>query len=84
MGRVAHLVVHGTSGSTSDETIPHVQFESSGGVVSTVDMVVQRRDGPRRLREHDDDDYGLTHGLGWVEIFHFLVGRVGLDPLQQK
>jgi len=25
-------------------------------VLSTVDMVVQRRDGPRRLREHDDDD----------------------------
>jgi len=25
-------------------------------VLSTVDMVVQRRDGPRRLRDHDDDD----------------------------
>jgi len=25
-------------------------------VLSTVDMVVQRRDGPRRLRENDDDD----------------------------
>ena len=53
---VAHLVVHGTSGSTSYETIPHVPLESSGGVLSTVDMVVQRRDGPRRLRDHDDDD----------------------------
>ena len=31
-------------------------MESSGGVQSTVDMVVQRRDGPRRLRDHDDDD----------------------------
>jgi len=31
-------------------------LESSGGVLSTVDMVVQRRDGPRRLRDHDDDD----------------------------
>jgi len=31
-------------------------LESSGDVLSTVDMVVQRRDGPRRLREHDDDD----------------------------
>ena len=51
---VAHLVVHGTTGSTSYETIPHVQLESSGGVLSTVDMVVQRRDGPRRLRDHDD------------------------------
>ena len=51
------LVVHGTSGSTSYETIPlFVRLESSGDVQSTVDMVVQRRDGPRRLREHDDDD----------------------------
>ena len=53
---VAHLVVHGTSGSTSYETIPHVQLEISGDVLSTADMVVQRRDGPRRLREIDDDD----------------------------
>jgi len=27
-----------------------------GGVLSAVDTVVQRRDGPRRLRDHDDDD----------------------------
>jgi len=52
---VAHLVVHGTSSSTSYETIPPVRLETSGGVLSTVDMVVQRRDGPRRLRDHDDD-----------------------------
>ena len=44
------------SGSTSDETIPHVRLESSVGVLSTVDMVVQRRDGARWLRELDDDD----------------------------
>jgi len=25
-------------------------------MLSTVDMVVQRRDGPRQLRENDDDD----------------------------
>jgi len=52
---VAHLVVHGTTGSTSYETIPPVRLfmESSGGVLSTVDMVVQRRDGPR---DHDDDE----------------------------
>ena len=31
----------------SYETIPPVRLESSGGVLSTVDMVVQRRDGPR-------------------------------------
>jgi len=30
-------------------------LESSAGVLSTVDMVVQRRDG-RRLRDNDDDD----------------------------
>ena len=53
---VAHLVVHGTSGSTSYETIPHVQLEISGDVLSTADMVGQRRDGPRRIREIDDDD----------------------------
>jgi len=52
---VAHLVVDGTSGSTSYETTPHVRLETSGGVLSTVDMVVQQRDGPRRLRELDDD-----------------------------
>jgi len=57
---VAHLVVHGTSGSTSYETIPHVQLEISGDVLSTADMVVQQRDGPRRLREIDDDDVAGT------------------------
>jgi len=31
-------------------------METSGGVLSTVDMVVQRRDGPRWLRDLDDDD----------------------------
>ena len=53
---IAHQVVHGTSGSTSYETSPPVRLETSGGVLSTVDMVVQRRDGRRRLRDHDDDD----------------------------
>jgi len=47
------MVVHGTSGSTSNETF---RLETSGDVLSTVDMVVQQRDGPRWLREHDDDD----------------------------
>ena len=61
---VAHLVVHGTSGSTSYETIPHVRLDSSGGVLWTVDMVVQRRDGrPRWLREHDDDYDNSRIGL---------------------
>ena len=53
---VALLVVHGTSGSTSYETIPPVRLETSGDVLSTVDMVVQRRGGPRRLRDNYDDD----------------------------
>ena len=52
------MVVHGTSGPTSYETIPPARLESSGGVLSTVDMVVQPCDGPRRLRDDDDDDYG--------------------------
>ena len=38
------------------ETTVPVPLETSGGVLLTVDMVVQRRDGPRRLRSHDDDD----------------------------
>jgi len=53
---VTHLVVHGTSGSTSSEMIPSIQLETSGGVLSTVDMVVQRRDSPHWLRDDDDDD----------------------------
>ena len=35
--------------------IPRVLLESSGDV-DIVDIVVQRRDGPRRPRDHDDDD----------------------------
>ena len=60
---VAHLVVHGTTGSTSYETIPPVRLETCGGVLSTVDMVVQRRDGPRRLRDHDDDDLVFANSV---------------------
>jgi len=36
------------------ELIPPVPLETSEGVLSTVDMVVQRRDDPRRLSEYDD------------------------------
>jgi len=36
--------------------LPPVRLETSGDVLSTVDMVVQRRDGLRWLRELDDDD----------------------------
>jgi len=76
---IAHLVVHGTSGSTSYETIPPVWLETSGGVLLTVDIVVQWRGGPRRLRDDDDDDddersprnstrfnaYGTPNAGGW-------------------
>jgi len=48
--------IHGTSGSTSNETIPSVRLDISGGVLSAVDMVVQRRDGRRQLLDDDDDD----------------------------
>ena len=59
---MAQVVIHGTTGSTSYETIPPlVRLESSGGVLSTVDMVVQRRDDPRRLRDHDDEWHSLGH-----------------------
>ena len=62
---------HGTTGSTSYETIPPVRLESSGGVLSTVDMVVQRRDGPRRLRDHDDDDDDdLGSHLGYYKFLN--------------
>ena len=63
---VAHLLVYGTSGSTGYETIPHALLETSGGVLSTVNMVVQRRDGPRRLRELDDDDKSRIRIL-WIK-----------------
>ena len=58
---VAHLVVHGTSGSTSYETIPHVRLETSGSMLSTVDKVLQRGHGPRRLRGDHDNDKSHCH-----------------------
>ena len=78
---VAHLVVHGTSDSTRYETIPPVRLESSGGVLSTVDMVVQQRDDPRRLRDHDDDDGSSTGGgstsvRGRIRSPHIYGGRL--------
>jgi len=50
--------------STSYETIPLVRLETSRGVLYIVDMVVQRRDGPRRLRDDDDDDDDLATAEG--------------------
>jgi len=52
---IAHLFVHGTSGSTSYEMIPPISLETSGGMLLTMDMV-QQRDGPRQLCNDNDDD----------------------------
>ena len=52
---VTRVVFHATSGSTSYETIPSVPFETTGGALLIVDMVVQRHDGFRRLRDSDDE-----------------------------
>jgi len=70
-----------TSGSTSYETIPPVRLETSGDVLSTVDMVVQRRDGPRRYatmmvddtemyRDCMDQNVGLSLGLESLVLFN--------------
>ena len=52
-GGVAHLVVHETRALTNSEMILPVPQETSEGVLSTVDTVVQRRDNPRRLRNYE-------------------------------
>jgi len=75
---VVYLVVHGTSGSTSYETIPPVRLETAGGVLSTVDMVVQRRDGPRRLRDHDDDDDDVAALKSSRDVHYVKYGGAGL------
>ena len=46
---IVHLVVRGKSGSTNSEMIVPVPSQTSGGVLSAVDTVVQRRVGRRRL-----------------------------------
>ena len=46
--------------------IPPVQLETSGCVLSTMDMVVQRRDGPRWLRDDDDDELCVCSSNSWV------------------
>ena len=55
----AHLGGHGTSGSTSLETTPDILLETSGGTLLAADTMVRRRDGPRRLSDHDDDDHDV-------------------------
>ena len=48
-------------------------------MLSTVDMVVQRRDGPRRLRDHDDVDDGAS---GIHYIITKLLGVKNVSRLQ--
>ena len=56
-------------------------------MLSTVDMVVQRRDGPCQLRDHDDDgDYDSAVRLSVVIVSlafsqgtSFLVGSIALE-----
>ena len=52
---VAHLVVHGTTGSTSYETTPPVPLETSGG-----EACCRPWTWWCRLRDHDDDDDDYT------------------------
>jgi len=74
---VAHLVFHGTSGSTSYETIPPVLLKTSGGMLSIVDMAVQRRDSPRWLCDHDDGDDDQHHTSS---ITHALLLHAPVSP----
>ena len=49
-------------------------------MLSTVDMVVQRRDGPRRLREHDDnDDDKNSHWAEAVDLNLLPAGTIAAD-----
>jgi len=74
---IAHLVVRGTSGSTSCEMIPLIQLETSGSELSAVDMVVQRCDSPGWLRDDDDDFEGLAMLAGFSELKGFnYIGQI--------
>jgi len=44
------------------ETIP-IPLETSGGVLSAVDMVVQLCDSPRQIGDYDDDHYNEPTGV---------------------
>ena len=45
------------------ETIPPDPLETSEDVLSAVDTMVQRRDGPRRLRDHTHTHTPICPGL---------------------
>ena len=59
--------------STSYERIPPVRLETSGGVLSTVDMVVQRRDGPGQLCDRDDEEAELLLHQTAILVGWFMV-----------
>ena len=75
---VAHLVIHETSSLTRYEMIQPLPMETTGSMLSTVDMVVQRRDGPHRLRDNDDDDdVNRLHFFNTISIgLYFAVHRL--------
>jgi len=61
---------------TSCETILFVRLETSGGVLLTMDMVVQWCDGPRQLCDHDGDGdecqlTSWTWKIGYKQVVHF-------------
>ena len=72
---VAHLVVHGTSGSTSYETIPPVPLETSGGVLSTVDIMVQRLTTRLRCVVLDNIEQ-FMHGLSVIKTLLFYLDKI--------
>ena len=59
---------------------PPVRLETSGGVLSTVDMVVQRRDGPRRLRDHDGDDDEPPVDASAPTLYKYVFGPLQFAP----
>jgi len=63
---ITHLVVHRTSGSTSYEMTRPTQLKTSGGMLLTMNMVVQQCTSPRQLRDDDIIHYTIT-------IYHYFL-----------
>ena len=58
-----------------------VPQETSGDALTAVNTVVQRRDGPRRLRDYDDDD-GDDDGESYkYSLFTYLQTTKSTVPL---
>ena len=73
------------------ELIPPVPLETSEGVLSTVDMVVQRRDDPCRLRDHVmmmviDISVGLSYNTAYCAIARIIMHttRVSLQSASAR